>query len=126
MLAPMWIMVSGPYTSNAPTPEARAENLRAMNRAALALFRKGHVPIIGVNLALPVIEVAGEAHFDEIMMPLSLAAAERCDACVRVGGPSRGADEEMERFRANGKAVYARVEDVPPSELATTGPALRE
>lgn len=116
MLAPMWIMISGPYTSNAATAEARVENLRAMNRAALALFRKGHVPIIGVNLALPVIEVAGQDCFDEIMMPLSLAAAERCDACVRVGGPSRGADEEVERFRAKGKPVYARVEDVPPSE----------
>jgi hypothetical protein len=109
----MWIMVSGPYTSNAPSAEARAENLRVMNRAALALFRKGHVPIVGVNLALPVIEVEGTNAFDEIMMPLSLAAAERCDACLRVGGASRGADDEVERFRANGKPVYMRLEDVP-------------
>ena len=111
----MWIMVSGPYTSNAKTPEARAENLRVMNRAALALFRKGHVPIIGVNLALPVIDAAGEAAFDEIMMPLSLAAAERCDACLRVGGPSRGADEEVARFSARGKPVYLRIDEVPPA-----------
>jgi hypothetical protein len=111
----MWIMISGPYTSNAATPERRAENLAAMNRAALALFRMGHVPIIGVNLALPMIEVAGDASFDEIMMPLSLAAADRCDACLRVGGPSRGADQEAERFRARGKPVFARMEDVPPA-----------
>ena len=110
----MWIMVSGPYTANAPTAEARAENLRAMNRAALRLFRMGHVPVIGVSLALPIIEVAGQAAFDEIMMPLSLAAAERCDACLRVGGPSRGADEEAERFRAAGKPVYLHIESVPP------------
>jgi hypothetical protein len=109
----MWIMVSGPYTSNAKTPEARAENLRVMNRAALALFRMGHTPIIGVSLALPIIEVAGDEAFDEIMMPLSLAAAERCDACLRIGGPSRGADDEAARFRACGKPVYARIEDVP-------------
>ena len=106
-------MISGPYTSNARTPEARAENLRVMNRAGLALFRMGHTPIIGVSLALPLIEVAGEAAFDEIMMPVSLAAAERCDACLRIGGPSRGADEEAERFHARGKPVYSRVEDVP-------------
>jgi hypothetical protein len=111
----MWIMVSGPYTSGAPTPEARAENLRVMNRAAVVLFRAGHTPVIGVNLALPMIEVAGDSAFDEIMMPVSLAAAERCDACVRVGGPSRGADEEVERFRAAGKPVYLRVEDMPPA-----------
>lgn len=111
----MWIMVSGPYTANAPTAEARAENLRVMNRAALRLFRMGHVPIIGVNLALPVIDVAGSDAFHEIMMPLSLAAAERCDACVRIGGPSRGADDEVERFRAAGKPVYSCIDDVPPA-----------
>jgi hypothetical protein len=35
---------------------------------------------------------------DEIMMPLSLAAAERCDACLRIGGPSAGAGEAVARF----------------------------
>ena len=109
----MWIMVSGPYRSGAATAEARACNLAEMNRAALALFRAGHVPVIGVNLALPLIEAAGEAAFDEIMMPLSLGLVERCDACLRVGGPSRGADEEAARFRALGRPVYAAIEEVP-------------
>ena len=68
----MWIMVAGPYRSGAATAEARARNLAGLNRAALALFRAGHVPVIGVNPALPLIEAAGEAAFDEIMMPLSL------------------------------------------------------
>lgn len=68
----MWIMVAGPYRSGAATAEACARNLVELNRAALALFRAGHVPVIGVNLALPLIEAAGEAAFDEIMMPLSL------------------------------------------------------
>ena len=84
-----------------------------MNRAALAVFRKGHTPIIGVNLALPIIEIEGEASYDELMMPLSLAAAARCDACLRVGGPSRGADQEVERFRAAGKPVFLRIDEVP-------------
>ena len=42
----MWIMVSGPYRSGAATAEARARNLAEMNRAALALFQAGHVPVI--------------------------------------------------------------------------------
>jgi hypothetical protein len=109
----MWIMVSGPYGSGAPDAATRAANLRTMNRAALAILRKGHVPIIGVNLALPIIEVAGTDGYDEIMMPLSLAVAERCDACLRIGGQSRGADEEVERFRASGRPVYGSVDDVP-------------
>ena len=37
-----------------------------------------------------------------IMMPLSLALAERCDAFLRIGGPSVGADQEMARFHAAG------------------------
>jgi hypothetical protein len=111
----MWIMVSGPYRSGAADEAARAANLRAMTAAALALFRAGHVPIIGVSLALPLIEAAGDGAYDEIMMPLSLAAAERCDACLRVGGPSAGADDEAARFRTRDKPVYFRLEDVPPA-----------
>jgi len=47
------------------------------------------------------------------MMPLSLRLVERCDACLRVGGPSRGADEKAARFRASGRPVYAALEEVP-------------
>ncbi len=107
----MWIMVSGPYRSGAATEEARAANLRAMNEAAVALFRTGHVPVIGVNMAIPVIEAGGD--YDSVMMPLSLALAERCDACLRIGGPSAGADDEVARFRVRGLPVYQRVQDVP-------------
>ena len=107
----MWIMISGPYRSGAPTEADRAANLRAMNEAALALFRLGHVPVIGVNMALPVIEAGGD--YDEVMMPLSLALAGRCDACLRIGGRSEGADDEAERFRARGLPVFGRLEDVP-------------
>ena len=109
----MWIMVSGPYTSGAATPEQRLANLNAMNEAAVELFRRGHVPVIGVNMALPMIAVAGDAAFVELMMPVSLALAERCDACLRIGGPSKGADDEAEAFRRRGKVVYTAMGQVP-------------
>jgi hypothetical protein len=112
----MWIMIAGPYSSGAQTDDERAENLRAMNRVALEVFRRGHVPIIGVNLALPVIEVAGPSAFDELMMPLSLALAERCDAVLRIGGPSSGADQEAERIRARGGAVYRSAAELPSTD----------
>jgi len=108
-------MVSGPYTAGGADAARRAENLAAMNRAAVALFERGHLPVIGVNMALPMIEAAGPSRFDEIMMPLSLALADRCDACLRVGGPSRGADDEAERFALAGKPVFRSLEDVPPA-----------
>jgi hypothetical protein len=56
------------------------------------------LPIIGVNLALPIIECAGPDSCKAIMMPLPLTVAERCDAVLRIGGASRGADEEVETF----------------------------
>ena len=60
---------------------------------------KGHVPIIGVNLALPVIESAGQESYQSIMSALSLSLTERCDAILRIGGASTGADEEVATFR---------------------------
>ncbi len=51
----MWIMVAGPYTAGARSPGERAENLRVLKRAAVEIFRVRHVPIIGVNMALPMI-----------------------------------------------------------------------
>ena len=109
----MWIMVSGPYRSGAPTEAQRAANLKVMNDAAVAVFRKGHVPLIGVNMALPIIESAGSAAYDEIMMPVSLALAQRCDAVLRVGGPSKGADDEVEIIRAAGGRVFMSIDQVP-------------
>lgn len=109
-------MVAGPYTAGNADAAQRAVNLRTLNRAAAELFWRGHVPIIGVNMALPVIEATEDAlAFERIIMPLSLALAERCDACLRVGGPSQGADAEMERFRALGRPVFSGLDRVPPA-----------
>lgn len=110
----MWIMVGGPYGTGAKTAAERAVNLARMNDAALAVWRKGHVPIVGVNLALPIVEAAGgdDAADAAIMMPLSLALAERCDAFLRIGGASVGADQEMARFVAVGKRVFRSVEEI--------------
>jgi hypothetical protein len=107
----MWIMIAGPYRSGATSDTERAANLRALNEAALAVLRMGHTPVIGVNMALPVIGAGGG--YDEVLMPLSLALAERCDACLRVGGPSAGAETEADRFRARGLPVYLSLDDVP-------------
>ena len=110
----MWIMVAGPYTSGGADEATRAARLAGMNRAALTLFRMGHTPVIGVNMALPVIAAGAGDAFDEVMMPLSLALAERCDAVLRIGGPSAGADAELARFAAAGKPVFRSIEEVPP------------
>ncbi|GAB5494984.1 MAG: hypothetical protein Phyf2KO_00640 [Phycisphaerales bacterium] len=108
-----WIMISGPYTSGGASTEQRAANLLAMNEAAREVLSKGHIPIIGVNMALPIIEAAGPESFTEIMMPVSLELARRCDAVLRIGGPSVGADQEVDLIEANGGQVYASVAEIP-------------
>ncbi len=109
----MWIMIAGPYRSGGGGPAEHARRLRELNDAAHAVFRKGHIPVIGVNMALPVIDAAGEKHYEELMMPISLALAERCDGVLRIGGKSDGADQETELIRSRGGAVFFSLDEVP-------------
>ena len=116
---PLIILIAGPYRSGTnDSPELMAENVRAMNRVALRLFRAGHLPMVGEWLALPLVETAGSQRvgdeaFTEIFHPIAHALAERCDACLRIGGPSAGADEMVKLAEARGQQVFYRVEDVP-------------
>ena len=106
-------MVAGPLRARGPGHPTRRENLMALNRAALRVFDKGHLPIIGANMALPMIFQRGPDSFDALMMPVSLGLAERCDAILRIGGASEGADQEVERVRANGGDVYHSPDEIP-------------
>ena len=115
----MWIMVAGPYRSGSSDPSVWAENLRALNRSAYAVLLRGHVPIIGVNLALPVIESAGQESYGQIMSALSLSLTERCDAVLRIGGASQGADDEVGTFLARGLSVFRSVEEIPDARSKT-------
>jgi hypothetical protein len=115
----LMILIAGPYRSGTnDDPELMAENVRAMNRVALRLFRAGHIPIVGEWLALPLAETAGsqkvgDAAFTEIFHPIAHAIAERCDACLRIGGPSQGADGMVRLAESLGQLVFHDVEDVP-------------
>ncbi len=109
-MAALLIIVAGPYS--APTAEGRAANLAAMNRAAAEVARRGHIPVIGVNAALPVLEAAGLPYSDPLMMTISLALAGRCDGCLHIAR-SPGADREAAALQALGRPVWTRVEDIP-------------
>ena len=119
---PMWIMIAGPYRSGARSEVERQRNLEVMNRAAYDVFRKGHIPVIGVNLALPIIQAVDVDLYDDVMMPLSLALADRCDAVLRLEGESTGADEEVARVRARGGAVYRTIDEIPEGSSSAKRP----
>jgi hypothetical protein len=116
---PLLVLVAGPYRSGTNDDRARiAANLAAMNAAALQVWQRGHVPITGEAVALPLIEQAGsqqigDAVFTAIMHPLSRILAERCDAVLRIGGPSQGADEMVTIARQQGHPVFYQVADIP-------------
>ena len=113
------ILVAGPYRSGTnDDPALIAKNVAAMTEAALQLFRAGHLPVMGEWYALPLIEHAGSARvgdavFDEIFHPISRRLIAQCDACLRIGGASSGADEMVELAKQHGKAVYTSLQDVP-------------
>jgi hypothetical protein len=115
----MLVLVAGPYRSGTnDDPDKLAANVATMNAAALDVFRAGHLPVTGEALALPLIELAGstkvgDAVFDEIFHPIARRLLERCDAVLRVGGPSQGADEMVTIARDRGKPVFATVDELP-------------
>jgi hypothetical protein len=118
-LPALLILVAGPYRSNTgDDPVKIAQNLHRMNEAALELFRRGHLPITGEALALPLIELAGsqcigDATFNEIFHPLARRLIDRVDGVIRVGGPSVGADDMISRAQAAGKPVFFAISEVP-------------
>ncbi|GGT02111.1 hypothetical protein GCM10010156_70060 [Planobispora rosea] len=121
MPRPLMILVAGPYRSGTgDDPRKLQANVQAMNDAALTLFRAGHLPVTGEALALPLLETAGSARhgdavFDEIFHPIAERLLSRCDAVLRIGGPSEGADRMVAQARDEGKEVYTSLATVPPA-----------
>ena len=116
---PLMILVAGPYRSGTnDDPTLIAKNVAAMTQVSLRLFRAGHLPVMGEWYALPLIEHAGSARigdaaFNEIFHPISRLLVSKCDACLRIGGPSAGADEMVALAKSHGKLIYRSIDDVP-------------
>ena len=116
---PLLILIAGPYRSGTgDDPGKLAENVRVMESYALPLFRAGHVPLVGEWLALPLVAAAGskrvgDAAFNEIFHPIAERLLARCDAVLRVGGPSQGADLMVETAESRGLRVFHSLAEVP-------------
>ena len=54
-----------------------------------------------------------EAADEAIFHPVAERILERCDACLRIGGPSEGADQMVAAARRLGKRVFLDVGEVP-------------
>lgn len=115
----LMILIAGPYRSGTgDDPEKMAANVQAMETLALPIFRAGHVPVLGEWFALPLVHLAGSTRvgdeaFNEIFHPIAERLLEHCDAVLRTGGPSAGADLMVEVGRARGLLVFYSLEEVP-------------
>jgi len=113
------VLVAGPYRSGTnDDPVLIAKNVTAMTAVSLELFRAGHLPVMGEWFALPLIEHAGSTGigdivFNEVFHPIARRLVAKCDACLRIGGPSAGADEMVALARQHGKSVYFDARQLP-------------
>lgn len=113
------ILVAGPYRSGTgDNPALIAANVAAMTSTALELYRFGHMPMLGEWIALPLLEAAGSTRagdtiFDEIFHASAMRLLAHCDACLRIGGPSSGADLMVATAQRLGKTIYRALDEVP-------------
>ena len=114
----LMILVAGPYRSGTnDNPVLIAQNVKAMNEMALNIYRTGHLPVLGEWFALPLIETAGSKNmgdeiWDELFHPIAIRLISKCDVILRIGGPSGGADEMVNRGKEQGKRIIYGLEEL--------------
>jgi hypothetical protein len=115
----MMVLIAGPYRSGTgDDPEKMAANLKRLEAAALPLWEKGHVPMIGEWVALPVWQqaggrVVGDGPYERILHPTAERLLDLCGAVLRLPGDSKGADADEAYAKARGIPVYRSIDEVP-------------
>jgi len=115
----MMILIAGPYRSGTnDDPALIQKNVEDMEAFALPIFRAGHIPVLGEWLALPLVSLAGskkigDEAFNEVFHPIAVRLLEKCDAVLRVGGASAGADEMVRVGRSLGRKTYMNLAEIP-------------
>lgn len=93
------VLIAGPYRSGTDDdPKKIADNVEVMEKMAYQVYKKGHTPVLGEWLALPLLRKAGSQQMgDEVFNQLFHSSAIRllphCDVVLCTGGLSAGADE---------------------------------
>lgn len=118
----MMILVAGPYRSGTnDDPVLIQKNVDAMSQTALQIYRLGHLPALGEWFALPLLETAGSKHigdavFNEIFHPSAVRLISFCDAVLRIGGASSGADEMVRAGLEQSKIIFRDVSEIGPAD----------
>ena len=116
---PLMILIAGPYRSGTnDDPEKIQANVHLMESFAVPIFRKGHIPVLGEWFALPLVSLAGSKQigdeaFNEIFHPIAERLLEKCDAVLRVGGASSGADLMVKTAQNLGLKIFYSMDEIP-------------
>lgn len=117
-MASKMILIAGPYRSGTNGDAALiASNLKRLEAAALAVYERGHLPMIGEWAALPLAAQAGSTEVgDEIskafLYPVAARMLRHCDGVLRIPGDSAGADGDVRLARELDLPVYFDVDDI--------------
>lgn len=118
-MASKMILIAGPYRSGTNGNAALiASNLEHLEAAALAVFRLGHMPMIGEWAALPLASQAGSTQVgdsvsEQFLYPVAARMLRHCDGLLRIAGASRGADGDVKLASELGLPVYHALADIP-------------
>ncbi|WP_133828044.1 DUF4406 domain-containing protein [Actinomycetospora succinea] len=113
------VLIAGPYRSGTgDDPVLLDRNLRRLEEAAWPIFAKGHVPMIGEWVALPVLSSAGadgiaDPLAEQVMYPTAHRLLEHCDGVLRLPGASQGADQDVAIARERGLPVWFSPDEIP-------------
>ena len=116
---PLMILIAGPYRSGTnDDPEKIQANVHLMESFAVPIFRKGHIPVLGEWFALPLVSLAGSKQigdeaFNKIFHPIAERLLEKCDAVLRVGGTSSGADLMVKTAQNLGLQIFYSMDEIP-------------
>lgn len=116
MTKPLLILIAGPYRSGTDGDPARvAQNLARLEEASAPIFARGHVPMIGEWVALPILanRTEGDAGDGDVMYETAHRLLQHCDAVLRLPGASAGADKDVEIARERGLPVYFSLDEIP-------------
>lgn len=123
------VMIAGPYRSGTGgDPQKMAANLDRLGQAALEVWNRGHLPVIGEWLALPLAKAAGSQGvgddiWDQIGYPVADRLIDRCDAVLRLPGDSKGADGDVSRAIDLGLPILSEIAQLPPGHPRPNRPS---
>lgn len=114
----MMILIAGPVRSGTEGNQSLIHaNLQKLNQMALQVYQKGHIPVVGEWLALPLASAAGSQQIgDEIseayLYPVAHRLIHCCDAILRLPGASGGADKDVETGKKIGLKIYNYIDEI--------------